>query len=561
MAAHIAIQKSPRMVQAMFKHTDEHRARKIARLYTKGRSVDESKGTLLFWVPGGMPLLLHVEAAIAAAMKLRGYKVHAIICNSPYRACAIRTASEGLPISMWRDVCKTCVKKTSGFLEMMGIPYSYNGDLVSDEERDQLWQKTESITWDNLETLNYKGLNVAKNVRSSIIRYLQGSALTGHEAIVREFAFSALISACAAEHALERFKPWRIFMSHGVYVDWGPVLHLARSRDIPVTAWKSAYQSWHYYLRHIADPSRIDFKKLTSETWNHVRNSELTPRQNARLEKFFEDRYEKRISFDMRQNLREYRADANELRAKYAANGKPVWCVFSHINWDSVADFAPMAYPHFDDWIVDTIRQAIEVPEVQWLIKIHPIEAWDNPATGVQRLIERNFPQLPDHVRVIPAEEDISPANLYQLIDGGITVYGTAGLELALMGKPVIVAGEAHYGGLGFTYEGLNPVAYRALLRRAASIGPLTAEQRADVRKYAYAHFIQGQVPIPILNDPKSKWWNFQYDKTDLLMTDPFLAFICSRLIDGLDFQLPEELVHLSEREIPEAQAVQALRT
>ena len=89
----------------------------------------------------------------------------------------------------------------------------------------------------------------------------------------------------------------------------------------------------------------------------------------------------------------------------------------------------------------------------------------------VQRLIERTFPHLPDHVRVIPAEEDISPANLYQLIDGGVTVYGTAGLEIALVGKPVIVAGEAHYGGLGFTYEGLNPVSYHALLRRAASIG------------------------------------------------------------------------------------------
>ena len=138
MAAHIAIQKSPAPVQALFKHTDEHRMRKMQRLYERGAPPDPSRGTLLFWVPGGMPLLLHVEASIAAAMKLRGYNVHAIICNAPYRACAIRVVQEGVPIARWRDICPTCTRKTSGVLEMMGIPYSYNGDFLSEAERQEL---------------------------------------------------------------------------------------------------------------------------------------------------------------------------------------------------------------------------------------------------------------------------------------------------------------------------------------------------------------------------------------------------------------------------------------
>ena len=552
MAAHIAIQKSPAPVQAMFRHTDEHRGRKMARLYDKGAPIDPSKGPLLFWVPGGMPLLLHVELAIAAAMKLRGYNVHAIICNSPYRACAIRTVQEGLPLQKWRDVCTTCIKHTSGFLDVMGIPYSYNGDFITAEERAAIWDSTANIDWDNLETLEYEGLHIGSNVRSSIVRYLQGAALTGHEAVVREFAFSGLVSACAARRAIERFNPWRIFMSHGVYVDWGPPLHMARSLGVPVTAWKSSYLSWHFYIRNIVDPARIDFKKFSDEAWEKTLSAELTPKQNARLDKFFEDRYEKQISFDMRQNLKVKRPDVTALRQKYAPTNKPVWAVFAHINWDSVADFAPMAYPSFDDWMVDTIRTAIETPDVQWLIKVHPIEAWDNPAHGVQRLIERTFPDLPDHVRVIPAEEDISPANMYELIDGGVTVYGTAGLELALMGKPVVVAGEAHYGGKGFTYEGLGPVTYRQLLRNAARIGPLNEQQRTAVRKYAYSHFIERQIPFKMLQNPNSTWWGFQHDRRDLLLpgNDPFMQFVCDRVIDGKDMSMPEELVALSEREV-----------
>ncbi len=551
-AAHIAIQKSPAPVQALFKHTDEHRARKMAQLYGKGAELDASKGTMLFWVPGGMPLLLHVEMAIAAAMRLRGYNVHAIICNSPYRACAIRVENEGVPIARWRDRCPGCIGKTSGFLDTIGVPWSFNGDFISDADRATLWDQTEGITWDTLHTVSYGGVQLGNNIRSSVIRYLQGAALTGHEAVIREFAHSALISACAAANAIDRFDPWRVFMSHGIYVDWGPALHIARRREIPVTAWKSSYLTSHFYLRHVEDPSRIDFKALSEETWMEVRDNELTPRQNARLDRFFDDRYKKNISFDMRNRPKQFKSDLGELRAKYAPTHKPVWVVLSHINWDSVADFAPMAYPTFDDWILDTVRQAIDVPDVQWLIKIHPVEAWDNPATGVQRLIERNFPELPDHVRVIPAEDDVSPANLFELMDGGVTVYGTAGLELALMGKPVIVAGEAHYGGMGFTHDALTPEAYRDLLRRAATLGPLTDHQQGLVRKYAYSHFIQRQVPIDVLYDPSAQWWGFQHQKRDSLLpgNDPFVQFVCDRLVDGSDFNMTEELVAVSGREV-----------
>ena len=554
MAAHIAIQKSPRQVQALFKHTEEHQRRAMGKLYEKGGSIDPSRGTRLFWVPGGMPLLLHVEASIAAAMKLRGYNVHAIICNSPYRGCAIRTVQEGVPISRWRDVCPACTRKTTAVLETMGIPYSYNGDFLTEAERDSLWQKTADVTWDTLDTLEWDGLNIGKNVRSSITRYLQGAALTGHEAIIHEYAYSGLVAACAASRAMERFKPWRVFMSHGTYIDWGPALHTAFNRAIPVTGWKASYLSWHFYLRHVEDPARIDFKKLSRECWNEIKSKDLTPAENARLDKFLVDRYHNKISFDMKQ-LKTYRKDVSDLRTKYAPSGKPIWAVLAHINWDSVSDYAPMAYPSFDDWMIDTIKHAIDVPDVQWLIKVHPIEAWDNPASGVQRLIEREFPSLPDHVRVIPAEEDVSPANMFELIDGGVTVYGTAGLELALMGKPVILGGEAHYGGLGFTHEGVTPIRYREFLRRAAQLGPLTEEQRADVRKYAYSHFIQRQIPLEIVHDPRTEWWGLQHEKRDLLLpgNDPFIQFVCDRLVDGRDFNMPEELVTLTDREVASA--------
>jgi len=222
--------------------------------------------------------------------------------------------------------------------------------------------------------------------------------------------------------------------------------------------------------------SRIDFHKLSERAWNARKRTPLTPDEEESLRGFLDRRYHQRVSFDMKR-LQKYTGEVDRFREKYKLqDGKPVWGIMAHINWDSVSDYSPMAYQSFDEWMVDTVKVVSKLPDVQWLIKVHPIEAYDNPAAGVQRLIETHFPNLPDHVHVIPAEEEISPLEFFQLLDGGVSVYGTSGLELAVQGKPIILSGEAHYGGKGFTYDGLDIESYRALLARAHKLGPLSEE-------------------------------------------------------------------------------------
>lgn len=505
---------------------------------------------VLFWVPGGFDLMLHVEGAIASALKLRGKDVHAVICDGPFRACVQRKITDETPIARWHELCPQCKAATSSVLDMIGIKHSFIGDFVPEAVRTSLWEKTETIEWNSLKSLSYGNVNIGNNVRSSIIRYLKGKDLAGNEEIVREYAFSGLVAAAAASAAFERILPERIFMSHGTYVDWGPALHTSLDRKLPVTAWMASYLNACFYFRHISEPERIDFHNMSSTAWNECKDNTLSNHQEMRLDSFLNNRYKKQISFDMKK-LKKVKGDIESLRKAYGClPDKPVWGIISHINWDAVSDYSPMAFNTFDDWMLETIREIIQRSDVNWLIKIHPAEAWDNPETGVQALVEKHFPLLPRHVKVISAEDDISPLDFYQLIDGGITVYGTAGLELALHGKPVILAGEGHYGGKGFTYDGLTQESYRQLLRNVGKLKPLSDEQRSLARKYAYCYFIQRQVPLPVVKDPVSAWWKFQFKKWTLLLPgeDPFMDFICERIMDGKDFIMDEKLVELAEK-------------
>ena len=505
---------------------------------------------VLFWVPGGMPLMLELESAIAVVLMVRGIDIHAIICDGPYRACMAREVDDSVPVAEWQTTCSACRAATTEVLEAMAVPYSSNGDYVPERLRAQLWDATESIRWGNLDDVKCGDLPVGKNARSAIIRYLQGHSIDGHEEVVREYAYSALVSAAAAQVAYDRHKPDRVFTSHGTYVDWGPPLHTALTRSIPVTAWMGSYLTARFYFRHIDDGSRLDFHNMSDAAWEACRARTLSVEQNERLDAFLRDRYHKQVSFDMK-HFHEYMGNVDALRGKYSGGSdKPVWGIMSHINWDCVSDYSPMAYETFDDWMLDTVRTIVEIPEVQWLVKVHPAEAWDNPDSGVQCLLDRHFPALPSHVRIIRAEEEISPLDFFHLVDGGVTVYGTSGLELALHGKPVILAGEAHYGGKGFTHDGLNPDDYRALLRKAASIPILTDEQWALARKYAYCYFVERQIPFPVVRDPNSTWWSFRYDKREMLLpgADPFVDCLCERIRDGQDFVMDEGLVQLAER-------------
>jgi hypothetical protein len=489
--------------------------------------------------------MLHLEGALAAALRLRGIDAHAVICDGPFRACVRRELTDGVPVSHWQGACERCRAEASKTLDFIGVPYSFIGDYLSKESRKELWDKSGLVSWDNLDTLEYDKLNVGRNIRSGIFRYLKGHDLSGHEEVIREYAYSGLLVGAAAATAIDRVEPSRIFLSHGTYVDWGPALHTGLSQGIPVTAWMASYLKARFFFRHIEDRVRIDFHNISRRAWENTERSPFTDEQNARLEKFLNDRYKRNVSFDMKR-LMKYTGNIDFLRQKYGvSDSKPVWGIMSHINWDCVSDFSPMAYQTFDDWLLDTIREIVNIESVHWLVKIHPAEAWDNPSSGVHRLINRHFPELPAHVQVIPAEEQINPAEFLQIVDGGVTVYGTLGLELALTGKPVIVAGEAHYAGKGFTYEGLTPKMYKQLLRDAQSLGPLGEEKLALARKYAYCYFIQRQIPFPVVDVDHSQWWEFNYQRRHLLLEgkDPFTEFICKHILNGEDFIMDEELL------------------
>ena len=494
---------------------------------------------VLFWEPGGLPPMLTRNAVIATALRLRGVETQFVICDGAPTACILRDVGDGQPISSWKEKCSQCSQACVSEADSFALPWWGIGFLVPEKHRSELRELAQRIPFEEIGGFTYCDIEVGQLAISSVVRYFKGLSLAEHEDIVREYLYAGLVHVDAVISAIARFKPDRIFMSHGCYVDYGAALSVALNVGIPATVWGSSYHENHCYVHTITLPNNRSYQLLSEEAWQERKDAPLTAQEDRHLDDYLDKRYTTNIAFDLR--LSGPPASPDEVRRKLGlVDAKPVWCIFSHLSWDNVFNYAPMALNSVELWVLETIRTISAISDVTWLVKIHPAEIYTATVNGVQSLIEKNFPNLPSNVRIIAADSDINTYGLYSVVDGGVTVFGTPGLELSLLGKPVIVAGEAHYAGLGFTHDGFTKEKYIELLQSAASLPRLSTSQRQLARQYAYSYFIQRQIPFTMLEKETGAWGNLDMEKANLLLPgqDDAMDMICERVIGGGDFIL-----------------------
>lgn len=524
--------------------------RKLKSFYRKGRKAGNKSISVLFWSTGGMIVQTNLEGIIATALKLRGHKANVILCDSVYKACAKRIDIPEVPISDWGKYCRSCISQNTKIIDRLGISYSYISELVTKEKADELRTAADKVNYNNYKDLSHDGLNLGNHLESAMFRHTKGGAFDQMEELLKEYAYTVLINAEAAKEAVKKFDPGKVYMSHGIYADWGPALSVFLKNAVEVVSYFCCYLTGHFYFGIVKNFNET-FLTVSEKFWNKAKSSELAEIQKSRLQNFIERRYKENVTHDMKGLLKEYKGNSEYFYSKYGLDkSKPVWGIMTHINWDAVSDYFEMIHKNFDEWLNDTIKEIYNIKDVQWLIKIHPSELNDNPETGCQKFIEKNFPDLPSHIKVIKYDDDISTLDFYGLLDGAVTVMGTGGLELALQGKPVILAGDAHYSKKGFTYDSSDRESYSKLLADAKNITLLDEEMHSLAWKYGYIYFIQKQIPLlPVVHE------NLHIDFTRLNDLVPeqnkFIDFICDKIISGEDFILTENLVetaHITDK-------------
>ncbi len=148
-------------------------------------------------------------------------------------------------------------------------------------------------------------------------------------------------------------------------------------------------------------------------------------------------------------------------RAEGGGSGRPILCIMVSTLADAPHANSRNIYDDHYVWLIETLEIARRLPDIDWVIKLHPYTGLYMDRRPIDSVVARYVEDAPN-MRLL--HETVNSRSLLGAIDGLITPWGTAGLEFATQGVPVVTAGNNFYAGLGFTTDARSAEEYRAAI-------------------------------------------------------------------------------------------------
>jgi hypothetical protein len=151
------------------------------------------------------------------------------------------------------------------------------------------------------------------------------------------------------------------------------------------------------------------------------------------------------------------------------------------------------------EWLERTVQWFAQRQDVQLVVRIHPGERYTS-GPSVAQVVRRVLPQIPANIRLVEALDPVNTYDLLEIANLGLAYTTTVGMEMAMAGVPVIVAGKTHYRGKGFTFDPKSWEEYNAALDRCLAdlqACRLSEQQVERAWRYAYSFFFEYPCPFP----------------------------------------------------------------
>ena len=441
-----------------------------------------------------------IEALLAHALRLAGSEVRIIVCDEFLPACEYRAVTR-LPggrfhRGLYQQLCRECFFSSSALFRAFRLPVTHLSTLVDPETVNEVQAKANSLTRQEVLSLEHRGIPLGDTIRSSVVRFFRTihppTDSVGDE-VLRYYAAAAMMLVHASERVMDESRPDTLLTSHGIYVSWGVATEVAKRRGINVMVWGRGYVKSTLAFGQGEHQIR-DLVKEPPENWQGL---ELTEEQRHRLGEYLSNRWKGGVD---RVDL--YTTSVDDVAEVIGLLGldpaKPTLGLFPNIPWDTEIAYRNVVFSNVLDWVVKTVRFFAQRPQWQLVIRDHPMGrlAANRAAHLAADEVSRVFPTLPPNVRVLSTDSDVSSYALAGFIRAAAVHDTQLGLELAWRGLPVIVTGLRPYRERGFTYDPNSEEEYFNLLERLDRLEPLTSEQRELATKYAYHFYFRVQIPF-----------------------------------------------------------------
>lgn len=383
--------------------------------------------------------------------------------------------------------------------------------LQDDTRRDTHAQTVDTFlaagpAFDAMLGYTYNGSVLGEHALSWVVRQQHAGDIDLNQPETRRLFRNALVDGMlatdAAHHLYDETDPALVLFCERGYTPFGDLFDVALSRGLNVVQWLGSHIDHAlHFKRYTWDTRTAHPISLHAETWDAVRAMDL-PDDAAFLgdyrKKYETGDYNRRHNLQAGKPIFGRDAIIAELELDPA---KKTAVIFSHILWDATFFYGKGLFPDYAQWLVETVRAACSNDNVNWLVKLHPVNVWRLGLDGYEGelaehvLLRKALGELPPHIKLVEPGAAFNTASLWGVVDYALTVRGTVGMELPMFGATVLTAGTGRYAGLGFTVDSDTREQYLARIASIQDVPPITEEQVALARRHAHA--VLGLRPLP----------------------------------------------------------------
>jgi Capsule polysaccharide biosynthesis protein len=470
------------------------------------------------------------EVLIGKALEQRGARVSLLTCGGGLPICEVGWARRA-----WPRPCDRCAHFTDRVAVASGFPHYRFADYLpwgtDGSHAPQTYREIAARP-----SMDYE--KAGAQTAAWVLKTTSPHAVPEGPDVLRDSAVTAAAVELAANRIIDVAEPDVMFMVNGILVEEHVLAKVAKARGIRAVTYGYGIHE-NTIVMSSDDLPALDFKN--EPLWQEARGEPLTESEGERLDRYLAERERGAGTADFFARVSH---EPEELKRELGIqSGRRLISMFTNITWDSACLNKDVAFSNADEWIRHAVRTVAARDDCQLVIRVHPAEASLGTLEPAEQAVGHEFPALPPNVRFIASDEQV---NSYALVDASDTVLvysSTTGLEAVVRGKPVVVAGDVHYRGRGFTIDLERPEDLTEAIARGTP--PPDDEQRELARRYAYAYFFRLMTPVPeFLRQTSYTFAEVRGDDVSLEPgADRYLDLICDRILDGHPLSTPRELV------------------
>ncbi|HET6845731.1 MAG TPA: hypothetical protein VFH29_02795 [Anaerolineales bacterium] len=270
-------------------------------------------------------------------------------------------------------------------------------------------------------------------------------------------------AGAAAFSVLQDEAPSAALIPNGLVTELAMFFQAARSLDVPTITYEFNDQREQIWLAQ----DDVVMNQNTDGLWQARRDQPLTARENEVIHEFEASRSGGGLYAKGTRRWQDVpKQGTAALRAELELDDRPIVLLATNVLGDSLTLGRNVFAESMADWIGKTVRYLAARPEIQLLVRIHPGERLIH-GPSIESIIERALPSIPSHVHIIGPRQTTNTYDLMDMASLGLVYTTTVGMEMAMRGVPVIVAGRTHYRGRGFTMDPSSWDEYFQILNRA----------------------------------------------------------------------------------------------